>query len=431
MEYVLSFVVLVGVLVWVHELGHFLFAKLFGVKVETFSIGFGPAILKKKLGETEYRLSAVPLGGYVKMYGEEEGISDPRSFSSKPNWQKILIAFAGPLFNFIFAIALFSMLFNLPRQVPTYIDEKVIVGHVLTNSPADRLGIKAGDVVVEVNGKRVNSWKDLERSISESVLKKEWTVKVSRDGKEETLSGEVSITRSVGFGIQPNIKPVIGFVLPSTPAHQVGLKKGDLIVAINGKAINNWYEAVEEIRRSGEKPINLRILREQKPLEITVVPQLDKKSGLPILGVSPYIETKEVRLSLVESIEKGFEKTYDISILSLKALWALITGSISFNTLGGPIAIAQLAGESAQQGLITFLGIMAFISIQLAIFNLIPLPVLDGGLILLFLMEYIRGRKLSPKFKETWQKVGFAIIIALSGLVIINDLIRLITGKSL
>ncbi len=431
MEYLLSFVVLIGVLVWVHELGHFLLAKLFGVKVEVFSIGFGPALFKKTLGETEYRLSVIPLGGYVKMHGEEESSKDPRSFSAKPNWQKILIAFAGPLFNLVFAVLVFSFLFTLPKKVPTYLEQAPVVGHVVKGSPAETLGIKTGDRILEINGVKVNTWKDLERAITQAVLKKEWSVGVEREGKVERLRGEVRLSRSVGFGAEPDIKPVIGNVLPNTPAHQVGLKEGDIMLSVNSKPVKSWYEAVSQIRASGERPISLQISRGGKTLDITVVPMLDKRTGMPILGITPYVETKTVKLGISEAFKEGIERTLYISLLSLKAVWALITGSVSFNTLGGPIAIAQLAGESAQQGIMAFLGMMAFISIQLAVFNLIPLPVLDGGLILLFLIESLKGSPLSPKFKENWQRVGFAIIIALSVFVIMNDIFRIISGRSL
>ncbi len=429
MEYIVSFIILIGILVWVHEFGHFLFAKLFGVKVETFSIGFGPTIISKKIGETDYRISAIPLGGYVKMYGEEDGIQDPRSFSSKPNWQKIIIAFGGPLFNFLFAILVFSFLYNLPRKTPAYIYEKPIVGHVIKNSPAQSLGIKPGDEIIQINSIPINSWKDMEKAIAESSIKKEWTVKVKREGEIKTLRGNVSLSRSVGFGAEPSLNPKVGKVIPNTPAHQVGIKEGDIILSVNQKEIRNWNEAVEVIRNSKGNPISLKIKRGEEILDITVVPKLDEKTGLPILGVSPYVETTDVKLSMSEAIREAINRTIYISTLSLKAVWALITGSVSFDNLGGPIAIAQLAGESAQHGLITFLGMMAFISIQLAIFNLLPLPVLDGGLILLFLVESIKGSPLSPRFKENWQRLGFALIITLSVFVMINDILRIITGR--
>ncbi len=428
MEYLLAFLVLIGVLVWFHEFGHFLMAKLFGVKVEIFSIGFGPALFSKRLGDTEYRISALPLGGYVKLYGEEEEIKDPRAFSSKPGWQKILIAFGGPLFNFILAVLLFTFLLAVEREVPKYLYEKPVVGHVAENSLAQKLGIREGDIIVEINSKRVESWKDVETAILDNVLAKEWRVEVLREGKRISLYTKEKLGKITGFGAEPYIPAVIGFVVEDSPAFQVGLRKGDKILKVNGKDVKGWHELVGYIRQSKGNPITLTVERNGVIEEKTVVPKVDKERGMPILGIAPYTEKVKVKEPLHKAFLEGVEKTYALSLLSLKAIWQLITGELSIRTLGGPIAIAQLAGESAQQGLLPFIGMMAFISVQLAIFNLIPLPVLDGGLILLFLIESIRRKPLSPRFKEVWVKTGYAIIIALASFVMINDLLRLLSG---
>lgn len=429
METLLAFLVLIGVLVWLHELGHFIFAKLFGVKVEVFSIGFGPVVLSKKWGETEYRVSAIPLGGFVKLYGEEENSDDPRAFSSKKNYQKILIASGGPLFNFLLAVFLFALISFVGKPIPSYVLEKPLVGHVLENSPAQKLGIKEGDLLLEINGKKVNTWKDFENVVFESVLKKSWNVVVLRNGQVLRLSGSVEISKAHSFGAEPYIKPVVGKVLPKSPAEQVGIKEGDEILEINGNKVKSWYDAVDLIRSTKGDAIKLKVKRNGQIFEKLVIPVVDKKTGVPLLGVSPRIELISVEEPLGEAILEGFKKTQDIAVLSIKAIWGLVTGGLSLKTLGGPIAIAQLAGESAQHGLIAFLGMMAFISVQLAVFNLVPLPVLDGGLILLFLIESIRRKPLSQKFKENWQKVGFAFIIALSAFVILNDIVRLVTGS--
>lgn len=431
MEYLLAFLILIGVLVWFHELGHFLMAKLFGVKVEIFSIGFGPVLFGKKFGETEYRISALPLGGFVKLYGEEEEIKDPRAFSSKPNWQKILIAFGGPFFNFILAILLFAFVFTIGREVPKYSYEKPVVGYVVENSLAKRLGIREGDLILEINSKRVESWKDVEKVVLDNVLAKEWSVEVLRDGKRISLYLKERLNGVSSFGAEPLIPAVVGFVAKDSPAFQVGIREGDRILKVNGKDIKGWYELVSYIRQSKGDPITLTIERKGAIEEKTVVPKVDGRSGMPILGVAPYIERVKVKEPIHKAFVEGVEKTYTLSLLSLKALWQLITGGLSIKTLGGPIAIAQLAGESAQQGILPFIGMMAFISVQLAIFNLIPLPVLDGGLILLFLMESIRRKPLSPKFKEIWVKAGYAIIIILASFVIINDILRILSGGKL
>lgn len=429
METVLAFLVLIGVLVWFHELGHFLFAKFFGVKVEVFSIGFGPVLASKRLGETEYRVSAVPLGGFVKLYGEEGQTDDPKAFSSRPNWQKVLIAFAGPLFNFFLAIFVFSTVFIMGRTMPSYLLEKPLVGYVVPQSPAYKLGIRAGDTILELNGKKLNTWKDLESTSLENVLKKNWSLKVLRDGQTLELFGKVELSRATGFGAEPYIKPLIGKVLPKSPAEQVGLQEGDMILEVNGQKVNSWYDLVDGIRESKADVINLKLKRGDRVFEKMVVPIKSKETGMPMLGISPYIETIKVSEPVHRAFLESLERVKTLTLLSFKAIWGLLTGSISLKTLGGPIAIAQLAGESAQQGVVAFLGMMAFISVQLAVFNLIPLPLLDGGLILLFLIESLRRRPLSQKFKENWQRIGFAIIIALSVFVILNDILRVLTGN--
>ena len=431
MEYLVAFLVLVGVLIWFHELGHFLMAKLFGVKVEIFSIGFGPVLLSKKIGETEYRVSALPLGGFVKLYGEEESLQDPRAFSAKPNWQKILIAFGGPLFNLILAVLLFGLLSAVNKKVPSYQFEKPLVGHVAEGSLAHTMGIRKGDTILEINSVRVETWKDVEKVVFRNMLSQDWRVVVLRDGKEVELRTRGSIARSGGFGAEPMLPAVIGKVLENTPAYQVGLKEGDRVLKVNGTEVVDWYDMVKKVRESKDKPITLTVKRGELIEEKTVVPKVDPRTGLPILGVSPHIQMVEVERPFHQAMLDGVERTYMLSLLSVKAVWSLITGGLSIKTLGGPIAIAQLAGESAQQGILPFIGMMAFISVQLAVFNLIPLPVLDGGLILLFLIESLRRKPLSPKFKEAWVKAGYAIIIALAGFVIINDILRLLGGGRL
>ncbi|MDW8066980.1 MAG: RIP metalloprotease RseP [Aquificaceae bacterium] len=431
MEYLVAFLVLVGVLIWFHELGHFLMAKLFGVKVEIFSIGFGPVLLNKKIGETEYRVSALPLGGFVKLYGEEESLQDPRAFSAKPNWQKILIAFGGPLFNLILAVLLFGLLSAVNKKVPSYQFEKPLVGHVAEGSLAHTMGIKERDTILEINSVRVETWKDVEKVVFRNMLSQDWRVVVLRDGKQVELRTRGSITRSGGFGAEPILPAVIGKVLENTPAYQVGLKEGDRVLKVNGTEVVDWYDMVKKVRESKDKPITLTVKRGELIEEKTVVPKVDPRTGLPILGVSPHIQMVEVERPFHQAMLDGVERTYMLSLLSVRAVWSLITGGLSIKTLGGPIAIAQLAGESAQQGILPFIGMMAFISVQLAVFNLIPLPVLDGGLILLFLIESLRRKPLSPKFKEVWVKAGYAIIIALAGFVIINDILRILGGGRL
>jgi regulator of sigma E protease len=433
METLFAFLIFIGILVLVHEFGHFIFAKAFGVKVEVFSIGFGPPIFQKKWGETVYQIAVLPLGGYVKLHGEEdseETRKDPCSFYAKPPWQRILIAFGGPLFNFLFAVLAFWMVFLAPQKVPKYIFEPPKVGYVEHNTLAEKISLKPGDVIVAVNGKPVRNWKELS-NLLEKYAGKEITIEVLRNGKKITLKVKLDYkVLSKGLGILPYIPPVVGGVEPNSPAAQVGLKKGDRIVEINGKPIHSWWDIVFALKEAGGKPVNLKVERNGKVITLTVVPKYDPTLKRYILGVKAPIEYTEIKLSAIEALKKAIDKTWFLTVLTVKVIWGLITGAVSVRTLGGPLAIAGFAGEAAKLGLIAFLSAMATLSVQLGLFNLIPLPLLDGGLILLFLIEWIRGKPLPEKFKEWWVKIGFVIIVSLMVFIFTQDIIRfLTTGK--
>ena len=438
METLLAFLVFIGILILVHEFGHFIVAKAFGVKVEVFSIGFGPPLIRKKWGETVYQIALLPLGGYVKMYGEEdtpEARQDPRSFYAKPPWQRILIAFAGPLFNFLFAILAFWVVYLSPQQVPKYIFEPPKVGYVEPKSPAAEVGLKEGDLIVAVNGVKVHSWEQLDELLREDTGK-EVTLTVKRDGKLIQLKVKLSYDLlKKGLGILPYLPPVVGKVEKGSPAAQVGLKPGDRILEVNGVKVHSWWDLPQLIQQSGGKPIKLTVERNGKIFTLTVVPKAVK---LPngkvryILGISAPVEYKEIHHSPLEALKLAIDRTWFLTVMTVKVLWGLITGQVSVKTLGGPLAIAGFAGEAAKLGIIPFIAAMGTLSVQLALFNLIPLPLLDGGLILLFLIEWITGRPIPNKVKEWWFKIGVVIIVSLMLFIISQDLIRVLTtGKLL
>jgi len=422
----LAFLVLVGVLVWFHELGHFLMAKLFKVRVEVFSIGFGPPIFAKRIGETVYQIALVPLGGYVKLYGEEEVVDDPRAFSSKKPWQKILIALGGPLFNFLLAWLLFGLVYTVGTEVPKHLKEPVVVGYVEEGSWAQKVGIKPGDKIVKIDGYEVKNWEELREVLVKLTLEgvKETELWIEREGKLVKL--KVKPDPESPLGIAPPLPPVVGEVLKGSPADQVGIRPGDIILEVNGKHIRSWYELVKIVRESKGKRLVLKIKRGDQVLVKEVVPAVDPRTGRVFLGVRPKVETVRESYPLTEAFKKAWERVKMLTLLTLELLTGIATGEVSVKTLGGPISIAQFAGQAAQSGIVPFLTTMAFISLQLAIFNLLPLPVLDGGLIILFLIEWVRGRPLPEKFKERWQMVGLALIITLMVFVMINDILRLL-----
>ena len=433
METLFAFLVFIGILVLVHEFGHFVMAKAFGVGVEVFSIGFGPPIVRKKIGETVYQIALLPLGGYVKLHGEEdseESRRDPRSFYAKPPWQRILIAFGGPLFNFLFAVLAFWFVFLHPQPVPKYLLNPPQVGYIEPSSPAQGVGLKRGDLIVAVNGKKVQNWLDLDKLLRENAGK-EVTLTVIRNGKELTLKFKLSYDIvSKGLGILPPLPPKVGEVQKDSPAAQVGLKRGDLIVAVNGKKIQTWWDLKREVQASEGKPLKLLVKRGGELKEITVVPKAVKLSNgktVYVLGIGVYTEYVYKKLSPLEALKKAVDQTVFLAILTLKVIKGLIFGEVSFKTLGGPLAIAGFAGEAAKLGLLAFVSAMASLSVQLGLFNLLPLPLLDGGLILLFLIEWIRGEPLPPQFKEWWAKIGLVIIIALMLFIFTQDIVRFIT----
>ena len=436
---IIGFLILLGVLITIHEFGHFLFAKLFGVKVEVFSIGFGPPILRWKGKETVYQIALVPLGGYVKMYGEDSmtepvqgevdksAFDDPRSFHSKPRWQKILIAFAGPLFNIIFAIFAFSFAYMIGIAKPSYLDKPVVVGYVDKDSLASNIGLKMGDKIIAIDGEPVKNWKDLTVKLGMK-MGKEVKITVLRDGKK--LDIKVKLPESMekaSLGIFPVVEPVIGAIQPDSPAYKAGLKKGDRILAVNNRPVKNWYELLTYIKENNGEKIKLLIKRDNKTLVVEVKPKYDERLKRPIIGIAPKTDIKIEKFGFIEAVKKAIEKSYELTVALGDVIKGLATGEVSFKTLGGPIAIAKFSGQALESGISTFLFSMGFISLQLGYLNLLPIPVLDGGLIMILLIEMVLRRDLPEKAKEILAYIGFALIGTLMLFVIFNDILRAFT----
>jgi regulator of sigma E protease len=421
------FIVALGVLIFVHELGNFLAARFFGVRVETFSIGFGPKLFKFKCCETEFAVSLIPLGGYVKMAGEDpdKPPKSPDEFYAKPPWQRIVIALAGPLMNLLLAVLFFAASYTIGRYVPSYQVEAARVGFVLS----EKVPLKPGDLILEVNGKRVKNWKEFNQIVSLNP-DRDLRIKIKRGNKVEEIKVHTLVDKKNGIGVLPvvpAVKPVIGKVLPNSPADRAGLKPGDVILKINGEEITRWEQVVRTIGESNGKEVELLILRNGKQLTLKVKPEFNKKYGRYTIGIVPKVDLVFMKYPLSESLKKSVEEFKAQTNLFFTFLYKLITGQASIKSLGGPILIAEVAGKAAQAGISNFLYFMGFISLQLGYFNLIPLPVLDGGLILLFLIEILKGRSLSPQFREKFQQVGLLILGLLMIIVFYNDIMRLVS----
>lgn len=432
MTTLISFIIVLGVLIFIHELGHFAVAKACGVGVEKFSLGFGPKLVGVKYGETEYRISLLPLGGYVKMVGEapgEEVTSELRekSFTYKPVWKRSLIVAAGPTMNLVLAIALLPVIFMIGIQLPVYLDKPATVGYVVPDEPAHRAGVMAGDTVVAFDGKEVRNWEDLLMQLAMNPSKNV-ALAVDRDGQriETAITPDASKQTGAGYGgMYPPMKPVIGDVAPGYPAKEAGIQAGDTILSIDGVEIRHWAQLESAIHKS-EKKIKLDILRDGRELTFEVTPKYNEDSKVHLIGISRHEDLEVRQYGFTESISKGVASGIDMTGKLFVVIKGLVLGEYSLKTLGGPIMIAQVAGKAAESGLSDMLSLVAFLSLQLGIINLFPIPVLDGGHIVFFGLEAIKGKPLSEKFMAIAQQVGIALLIGLMVMVTWNDILRVI-----
>jgi regulator of sigma E protease len=432
---VLASIVCIGILVFVHELGHFLLARWNGIRVETFSLGFGKPIWGFKKGDTFYQIGMIPLGGFCKMAGEEvkDGTTGaPDEYFSKPAWRRLLVVFAGPAFNYVFGILIFGLLFLFPQTHETYTNRIDVLKTVELNgktqqSPAFAAGLKQGDVVVSVNGAGTANWTDIKNCIMKDFdTGKALTV---RRG-EEVLSFDVLplLDRDTGMaviGITPWTEPLIMTVAPGSAAEKYGLRKGDLIVRVNGIAVRTINDLSAALQDFPSRAMTLIV--ERNGLQIKKAAVLDEKDGRKVLGIGfePEVVTvREPGHNPVAALWLGFVKANDFIGQNVKGLVLLVKGKIDAGkSAAGPVKIVSYMTKVARAGgfaaFVTFIGL---ISVILAFFNLLPIPAVDGGYIILFLAEWITGRRLSVKVLEVIQGVGFFIVVGLLVLVTFNDI---------
>jgi regulator of sigma E protease len=422
------FLIVIGILVFVHEFGHFIMAKRAGVRVEKFSLGMGPKLFGYKKGETEYVISALPLGGYVKMAGEnpdEEPTGAADEFQSKSLWQRAKIAATGPLTNILLAFIVMPLVFMLG----TYAEGPAKVGYVEQGSPAERAGFEAGDVIVEINGRSISDWT---KALSLIAVNPETDVNVTveRGGARKTLTLRPASATELKIGMSglvPDMPAEVGRLKPGFPADAAGLQVNDRILAVDGKTIYHWNQFSTLVKDSDGKKLDLLIDREGVRKHIVITPVMD--GGRYVIGVEPVLRLVFKKYGFLESIRLGFDKTIESIDLTFITLRKLVTFNLSIKTLGGPVMIAQMSGQAAAAGLSTFLNLLAVISISLGILNLLPIPVLDGGLILFLVIEAVRRKPLSRKTMEVAQSIGAAALITLIVVVSYNDIMRMFFSK--
>ncbi|OFW36627.1 MAG: RIP metalloprotease RseP [Acidobacteria bacterium RIFCSPLOWO2_12_FULL_67_14b] len=430
-----AFLFVLGVLVFIHELGHFLLARWHGVRVITFSLGFGPKLLKMQRGDTEYCVSIIPLGGYVKMAGENP--EDPHTggsdeFLAKSKWQRFQILLAGPVMNLVLAVVLLAVVLMQGARVLAYLDRPAAVGMVQPGSPAERAGIQPGDVILKVGTADIRTWEHLDMAVA-ARPEREVPVVVVRNGREERLVVRPDLTElrtrndarfEVGtIGVLPDVYPTIPAVVAGGPADKVGVKAGDSIVSINGKRMVFSSQVSEEIGKHVNEPIVLTVRREAVDHTFTVTPE--QQGDLVRIGISLGDAMRSFTPSPIEAIGLSVERNIEMAGLILLTLRDLVTGEASPKQLMGPVGIAQLSGESAQAGWIALLALMASISLNLGLLNLMPIPVLDGGHIFIMAIETISRRDFSLQVKEKMLFVGFLLLMTLMVTVIYNDLTRI------
>ncbi|MDG5814367.1 RIP metalloprotease RseP [Chitinispirillales bacterium ANBcel5] len=422
-----------GVLVFVHELGHFLAAKACKIKVLTFSLGFGPALLQKKHGDTEYRISAVPFGGYVKMAGdnpEEHNSGSPDEFNSKPIWQRAIVAIAGPAANFVFAFFLLWFISIYGVEQPLYKDSTNI-GAVLPNSAAYDAGIQEGDRVIKVNDETVTTWNELESHLNRQ--RRSYDLVVERDAEKHTFTLNIEYNDE-GFptdylgGIWPSIPAVIGNVAPKSAADLAGIKSDDTITQLNDTPIHSFHHLSFIISNYDDQQgdLQLTINRDGETITTSATPQYDEDREAYMLGiVMAQPETRLIRYSPADAVGRSIDKSWEYTTAIFRIIGQLFSREVSTNQLSGPLGIIPMSGFMALQGLSTILDFMALIGINLAILNLLPLVITDGGLLFFMGLEAVRGKPLPKETQLLINKIAIFFFLGLFLLVTFNDVKRL------
>jgi len=447
---VIAFIVTLGILITIHEYGHFQVARWCGVKVLRFSLGFGTPLLTRHIGKdnTEFVLAAFPLGGYVKMLDEREApVAEHelhRAFNRQSVWKRMLIVLAGPVANLLLAILLYWVLF-----MHGVMGIKPLLGDVPAQTPAAIAQMQSGELITDIAGEPVASWQDVRWILMRQALS---NAPVSVEGRLNDVSLHHNLNLSVldkddfegdflpKLGLvpyRPSMPPIVGEVIAGGAAQKSGLQPGDNIRVIDGLAITAWDQVVDTIRQHPQKPLSVTIVRDGQSVDLQVIPDSVRENGKEIGRIGAAYKANQNELDKIMTTVsyspgvaagKAVTKTWETSIFSLQMLGGMLTGDVSWRGMSGPVTIASYAGQSAQIGWKAFLGFLALVSISLGVLNLLPIPVLDGGHLLYYIVEVFKGSPVSERVMEIGQRIGLALLGLLMACAFYNDINRLITG---
>ncbi|HEX9570851.1 MAG TPA: RIP metalloprotease RseP [Burkholderiales bacterium] len=446
-----AFVFALGVLIVIHEYGHYLVARLCGIKVLRFSVGFGRPLWKVRRGrdQTEWVIAALPLGGYVKMLDEHEGPVAPeelhRAFNRQSVWRRIAVVVAGPAANLLLAIAFYWALFVGGVQ-----EAKPVLAAPEAGTVAEASGIARGETILKINGEAVASWQQVRWQLLQLAVEKQPARLEVIDAKQRLTWRTLDLSRfdlegfdsdplaRLGLRLnRPDVAPIIGTVVPGSVAEAGGLRAGDRVISIDGGAILVWEDVVKAVRAHPAETLQLQILREGNRIEIRLRPEAVQQNGERFgrIGAAPQVDAgamkdlvATVRYAPWPALVLAFERTWETSAFSLKMLGKMAIGEVSWKNLSGPVTIADYAGQSAQLGIGAYVAFLALISISLGVLNLLPIPLLDGGHLLYYLVEIFKGSPLSERAMELGQRLGLTLLLSLMAFAFYNDLNRLLAG---